>query len=168
MLERLKKDLSYQESFDVTFRKVDGLKKSFIIVFLNFLCNHEAIVEIIYSLEHLNLSKQKDIAKEIYNENATSITMSNITDTRGDASVCGWVKCGTPARYTNNTTITASTTTMSIGIDEYSSGDLLDVYRGGLYLVDGVDYTDNKDGTITFTNAISSGTIIFVVTKIVF
>lgn len=36
MLERLKKDLSYQESFDVTFRKVDGLKKSFIIVFLNF------------------------------------------------------------------------------------------------------------------------------------
>ena len=74
MLERLKKDLSYQESFDVTFRKVDGLKKSFIIVFLNFLCNHEAIVEIIYSLEHLNLSKQKDIAKEIYNENATITT----------------------------------------------------------------------------------------------
>ena len=81
MLERLKKDLSYQESFDVTFRKVDGLKKSFIIVFLNFLCNHEAIVEIIYSLEHLNLSKQKDIAKEIYNENTDeNILVQGIID----------------------------------------------------------------------------------------
>ena len=108
------------------------------------------------------------LAKVAVAANATSITMSNITDTRGDASVCGWVKCGTPARYTNNTKITASTTTMSIGIDTYSSGDLLDVYRGGVYLVDGVDYTNNNDGTITFTNAISIGTMTFVVTKIVF
>lgn len=100
--------------------------------------------------------------------NSTSISQSNITDTRGDASVCGWVKCGTPARYTNSVTITESTTTMSIGIDAYNSGDLLDVYRGGLYLVSGVDYTNNNDGTITFTNAISSGTIAFVVTKLVF
>lgn len=100
--------------------------------------------------------------------NTTSIAQSNITDTRGDASVCGWVKCGAPARYTNSVTITESTTTMSIGIDAYNSGDLLDVYRGGLYLVNGVDYTNNNDGTITFTNAISSGTIAFVVTKLVF
>ena len=100
--------------------------------------------------------------------NSTSISRENITDTRGDASVCGWVKCGTPARYTNSVTITESTTTISIGIDEYSNGDLLDVYHGGLYLVDGVDYTNNNDGTITFINAISSGTMAFVVTKIVF
>lgn len=108
------------------------------------------------------------IAKIAVAANATSITQANITDARGDASICGWVKCGTPARYTNVITISASTTTISIGISEYSSGDLLDVYRGGLYLVSGVDYTDNRDGTITFTNAISSGTIAFVVTKIVF
>lgn len=100
--------------------------------------------------------------------NSTSISQSNITDTRGDASVCGWVKCGTPARYNNSVTITESTTTMPIGIDAYNSGDLLDVYRGGLYLVNGVDYTNNNDGTITFTNAINSGTIAFVVTKLVF
>lgn len=100
--------------------------------------------------------------------NSTSILRENITDTRGDASVCGWVKCGAPARYTNSLTVTESTTTISIGIDEYSNGDLIDVYRDGLYLVDGVDYTNNNDGTITFTNAISSGTISFVVTKVVF
>ena len=100
--------------------------------------------------------------------NVTGISMPNITDTRGDASVCGWVKCGTPARYTNSATISEATTTISIGIDEYSSGDLLDVYRGGMYLASGIDYTDNRDGTITFANAISSGTIVFVVTKMVF
>ena len=94
--------------------------------------------------------------------NSTSISQANITDTRGDASVCGWVKCGSPARYTNSATISEPTTTMPIGIDAYNSGDLLDVYRGGLYLVDGVDYTNNNDGTITFANAISSGTIAFI------
>ena len=100
--------------------------------------------------------------------NTTAMSQSYITDTRGDASVCGWVKCGTPARYTNSATISASTTAIPIGIDEYSSGDLLDVYRGGMYLANGIDYTDNRDGTITFTSAISSGTIVFVVTKMVF
>lgn len=108
------------------------------------------------------------LAKIAVAANAVSISQANITDTRGDASVCGWVKCGTPARYINSTTISASTTTMSIGISEYSSGDLIDVYRSGLYLVNGVDYTDNRDGTITFTNAISSGIVTVVVTKIVF
>ena len=100
--------------------------------------------------------------------NSTGISQANITDTRGDASMCGWVKCGTPARYTNSVTISEATTTISIDIPEYINGDLLDVYRDGLYFVDGVDYTNNNDGTITFTNAISSGTIVFVVTKLVF
>lgn len=96
--------------------------------------------------------------------NATQISQSNITDTRGDNTVCGWVKCGALARYIQTTTISESTTTLNINIPEYENGDVLDVYRGGMYLINGVDYTISS-GVITFTSAISSGTICIVVTK---
>lgn len=99
--------------------------------------------------------------------NATQIQQSNITDTRGDASVCGWVKCGALVRYNSVKTITTSTTTMKIEIPEYENGDIVDIYRGGIYMIDGVDYTILND-TITFTSAISSGAICIVVTKQVF
>lgn len=97
--------------------------------------------------------------------NTTQIQQANITDTRGDADVCGWVKCGALVRYQSTKTLSTATTTMSIDIPEYSSGDVLDVYRAGMYLISGVDYTNNNDGTITFPSALSSGTICCVVTK---
>lgn len=97
--------------------------------------------------------------------NTTQIQQANITDTRGDADVCGWVKCGALVRYQSTKTLSTATTTMSIDIPEYSSGDVLDVYRAGMYLISGVDYTNNNDGTITFSSALSSGTICCVVTK---
>ena len=99
--------------------------------------------------------------------NATQISQSNITDTRGDASVCGWVKCGKLARYIRTETVSTSTTTLNIDIPEYENGDVLDVYRGGMYLINGVDYTVS-DGVITFTSEISSGTIAIIVTKSVY
>ena len=99
--------------------------------------------------------------------NATQIEQSNITDTRGDVSVCGWVKCGKLARYIRTETVSTSTTTLNIDIPEYENGDVLDVYRGGMYLINGVDYTVSS-GVITFTSAISSGTIAIIVTKSVY
>ena len=99
--------------------------------------------------------------------NATQIEQSNITDTRGDASVCGWVKCGKLARYIRTETVSTSTTTLNIDIPEYENGDVLDIYCGGMYLINGVDYTVNS-GVITFTPAISSGTIAIIVTKSVY
>lgn len=89
--------------------------------------------------------------------NTTQITQDMITDTRGNASVCGWIKCGKLVRYQSAITITSATTTVSINIPEYEKGDILDVYRDGVLET---AYTDNGDGTITFANAISSGTLI--------
>lgn len=97
--------------------------------------------------------------------NTTQIQQSNITDTRGVPELCGWVKCGALVRYTSQTTLSAATTTMSINIPEYESGDILDVYRSGIHMLDGVDYTNNNDGTITFPSALSAGDMSFVVTK---
>jgi hypothetical protein len=97
--------------------------------------------------------------------NTTQIQQANITDTRGNANLCGWIKCGALVRYQSSKTLSTATTTMSIDISEYSRGDVLDVYRAGMYLIEGVDYTNNNDGTITFASEISSGTICCVVTK---
>ena len=43
IVDRLKKDLSYGESFDITFREVINEKHHFWVIFLNFLINFNAV-----------------------------------------------------------------------------------------------------------------------------
>lgn len=96
--------------------------------------------------------------------NATSISSSNITDTRSDESICGWVKFSNiSARLNvlrNNVTVnTSGTNTVSIGIPEFAAGiDTLFVYLNGLLMIETNEYIVNGTGStasIELVNAIS-------------
>lgn len=120
--------------------------------------------------------------------NATSVT---VTDTRGDASVCGWVystagdnsfftsldsdfaewfmqKKDTLSsvtlfkRYVWRTVLEAASTIAVFSIPQYDEGTcFLEVYVNGVLDVEGVDYT--RSGSIlTFTNSLIAGTEIIV------
>lgn len=72
IVERLKKDLAYQESFDVTFREVENETHHFWVIFLNFLTKNEGIIDIIYTLDHFTQNKGScELAKILLNESTT-------------------------------------------------------------------------------------------------
>lgn len=97
----------------------------------------------------------------------STITIANISDKRS------WIKgiissTGKLKKYQNTVTVSSAATTFSIGIDDFDSDtDILEVYRDGIYLVEGVDYTIANNSTIKTTSSISSGILAFVVHKIV-
>lgn len=69
----IKKDLSYHESFDVTIKQVDTVWHTYTLVFLNFLCSHDALVDIMFAIrqydeESFNL---KTLSKVVLNESTT-------------------------------------------------------------------------------------------------
>lgn len=120
--------------------------------------------------------------------NATSI---EVTDTRGDASVCGWVysvsgdgaffasldnnfaewfneKKDTLAsvtlfkRYNWTTTLEAAATSVTFNIPQWNEETaFLDVYINGILGVESVDYT-RSGSVLTFTNTLIAGTEIVV------
>lgn len=126
---------------------------------------------------------------------ATKISQSNVTDTRPNRAVCGFVtnlvdNIDITALYTQwqtafdeqyrafnelyeqiKTTLqvpttvkkyeatystTASTTTIAIPLEQYTSGDALLVHIGGILLREGTDYTVNGT-SITFPTAVDAG-----------
>lgn len=97
---------------------------------------------------------------------ATTIAIANISDKRtwvqGLISSTGKIK-----KYQNSVAISAAATTFNIGIADFDSEkDVLEVYRSGIYLVEGVDYTITNDSTITTTSSVDSGTLVFVVHRV--
>lgn len=83
----------------------------------------------------------------------TTITDANITDTRADESVCGYVKLTNVAAslevFRNNVEITtAGTSTVSIGIPEFDAeNDQLFVYLNGTLLQQVNEYTITGTGS---------------------
>ncbi len=73
IVERLKKDLSYGESFDITFREVINEKHHFWVIFLNFLINSSSVTNIIYSLNHF-LDEEQLLSKVLLNEGVKTTT----------------------------------------------------------------------------------------------
>ena len=68
-VEKLKKDLGFSNSFDLTFREVITSCHKFHVIFFNFLINNSAIVKIIYSLNNYNSKNGIDhLSKVILNE----------------------------------------------------------------------------------------------------
>ena len=68
-VEKLKKDLGYPKSFDITFREVITSFHKYNIIFLNFLIKNESIINIIYSLNTYNSEEGVEyLSKVILNE----------------------------------------------------------------------------------------------------
>ena len=68
-VEKLKKDLGYPKSFDITFREVITPFHKYNIIFLNFLIKNESIINIIYSLNTYNSEEGVEyLSKVILNE----------------------------------------------------------------------------------------------------
>ena len=94
---------------------------------------------------------------------ATTIQASNITDMRGNADVCGYVRMlvSTCLQRFQNTQIIDEDMTASISIPadiNYEDGDYLDIYVDGLKLSN-ADYTIS-DGEIEFTLALDAGAVV--------
>ncbi|MFR7881250.1 MAG: spore germination protein [Christensenellales bacterium] len=71
-VEKLKKDLSYKESFDVTFREIRTKYHHYTIIF-KFFNKSEGIINIIYSLDHFSSYEGvEQISKIILNESTTT------------------------------------------------------------------------------------------------
>lgn len=110
------------------------------------------------------------LATILVNPGVTSITADKITDTRADASVCGWASSVTPAimsmlkQYIWKTVLTSATATVQFTIPQYDAQDvhILDVYTNGILETLGVDYTLSGN-TITFSGARQTGSEIKVI-----
>ncbi len=86
-VNKLKNDLSYGKSFDVTFREVKTNYHTFNVVFLNFLINNNSIVNIIYSLNKYESKSGADYLSKIILNEATIV--SNNYDEMYDAVLNG-------------------------------------------------------------------------------
>lgn len=128
----------------------------------------------------INTASKKEIclAFILVSAGATSINPANITDTRPDPSVCGWVNLTNvnPQIKTlkSHVEITdPNTSEININISEYDpTSDQLFVYLNGLLLSPLIDYTTAGSGSIAkiiLTNAIqhtNDNYIDFIVFKI--
>lgn len=124
-----------------------------------------------------DLNKELCLAYVYVAANATSISDTDIIDSRSDELICGWVKFSNISAnlnvLRNNVTITtAGTSNIVIGIPEYNaSTDQLFVYLNGLLMVETDEYTVNGTGSaasINLVNAIqetNSNVFTFVVFK---
>lgn len=102
--------------------------------------------------------------------NSSSVSNSNITDTREDTAVCGYCKLQIDTvnagirEYTNVVSISTATATVNIGISEYDAdNDVLFADINGLLLVQDVDYTVSGTGSaakLNLTSQIKAGNVI--------
>lgn len=98
---------------------------------------------------------------------ASAITADNITDTRDDEAICGYVHSlvDRPVLKSFNSRYVAvanNTTVAPINIVGFNAGaDLLNVYINGFRIAPGVEYTINQaTNSITLLEAIDAGTIV--------
>lgn len=108
--------------------------------------------------------------------NSSSVSTSNITDTREDDGVCGYCKLQIDAinagirEYRNVVNVSANTQTINIGISEFdNSNDIVLANINGISLVRDTDYTISGTGSTAvanFTSAVKAGnTVEFIVIK---
>lgn len=101
---------------------------------------------------------------------ATSISEENITDTREDKALCGYVELqidGINAgikEYKNAFELTAEANQIEIGISEFDAdNDIFSVSVNGIMLVENIEYTISGTGSmakVNFINMLDSGNII--------
>lgn len=123
-----------------------------------------------------DLNKELCLAYVYVAANATSISDADITDTRSDELICGWVKFSNISAnlnvLRNNVTVTtAGTNTVSIGIPEFAADvDTLFVYLNGLLMIETSEYTVNGTGSAASINLVNSivGTLDNVFSFVVF
>lgn len=88
---------------------------------------------------------EKCLAIVLVQAGATSISQSNIQDTRGDNTWCGWVKLSPRpyiARFFKRVTLDGNTTTIALDMEGYTydPSDILFVHVNGLLASEAVDY----------------------------
>ena len=101
---------------------------------------------------------------------ATSIDTDNITDTREDKAICGYVELqidGINAgikEYKNAFELTTEANQINVGIAEYDAdNDVFMASINGIMLVENIDYTISGTGSmakVNFTNMLDSGNMI--------
>lgn len=127
-----------------------------------------------------NTYKELILATITVSANDSEITSHNITDTRADEHMCGWVKLSYLAPkqvvFTGQGEVTASDSSVHFQYDEYdSSVDTIEVYLNGLHLFEGVDYSITSSyngGYIHLTNRIngtlSGNMITYVISRVAY
>lgn len=118
-----------------------------------------------------NIIKELVLAYVYVPANATSIVASNITDTRSDATVCGWVTGLIPnshiTEYYKRVKLTSGQSNI-IPLDmtdyEYSEDDIVSIYINGLFAAPNVDYylDTTADPVELHPNASANGTEIVI------
>lgn len=73
-VEKLKNDLGFSNSFDLTFREIITKFHKYHVIFFNFLINNSAIVKIIYSLNNYNSYDGIEYLSKIILNEATFIS----------------------------------------------------------------------------------------------
>ncbi len=74
IIQKIKEDLSYNESFDITIKELDTAWHKYTLVFLNFLSSHSALVDIMFTIDQYDEESfhLKELSKILLNE-STSI-----------------------------------------------------------------------------------------------
>lgn len=105
------------------------------------------------------------LAHVYVNAGATEITDANITDTRANEEICGWAQSLVDAPLLTvvssvYTTTAGTTSVVPVNVAGYNAAmDILNVYKGGLRLTPGYDYTLDRDTQrITLAESVPSGT----------
>lgn len=90
---------------------------------------------------------------------SSSVSASNITDTRDDSAVCGFAKLQIDAinagiqEYRNVIDVSTATSSINIGIPEFdSANDILWANINGILFVQGTDYTVSGTGSAAVAN----------------
>lgn len=108
------------------------------------------------------------------NHNAITISDSDITDTRADESVCGWVhslvSTGNIKKYQYHARLEEETDYIVPELPEHTTSCALNVYINGMLLAEGIEYTTEGAGEslqINFAHKIAEGnTVTCVVLKV--
>lgn len=111
--------------------------------------------------------KELVLAHVRVNHNASTISDNDITDTRADEILCGWVHSlvseGNIRKYQYHTVLEEETDTIVPEIDEHNGSSVLNVYINGMILVEGIEYSTEGVGkllTIKLSNTIAAGNAI--------
>jgi len=111
--------------------------------------------------------KEYVIAQIYVGAAVSAITAGNITDTRADATVCGWVhsRVDTPVLKMLSSVFVAAannTTVVPIDVAGYDPGiDIVNVYVNGFHMSEGREYTiDVENKTVILTNGVDARTVV--------
>lgn len=112
------------------------------------------------------------LAQVLVSAGATGVSSANITDTRGNNDLCGYVRSllgGSSSvqivSYQDSYTTVSVTTTIPIEIEQYESGDAILVFLAGMLLREGYDYIIEGINITLLSSASSGRTYTYIVFK---